>query len=38
MGADRSMSVINQVVQFTALFAIWYQDFQCNRLIKTLVF
>ena len=32
------MSVIDQLVWFTAIFVIWFSHFLYNRLIKTLVF
>ena len=38
VGADSSVSVIDQVIQFTALFVILFPYFQYNRLIKPLVF
>ena len=38
VGADSSLSVIDQVIQFTALFVIWFPYFQYNRLIEPLVF
>ena len=38
VSADSSVSVIDQVIQFTALFVIWYLYFQYCRLIKAQVF
>ena len=38
VGADSSVSVIDQVVQFTAIFAIWIPHFRYHRSIRTLVF
>ena len=38
VGADSSVSVIDQVIQFTALFVILFPYFQYNKLIKPLVF
>ena len=37
VSADSSVSVIDQVIQFTALFVIWFQYFWYKRLIKLLV-
>ena len=36
--AQISVSVIDQVVQFTALFVIWFLHFRYRRSIRTLVF
>ena len=38
VSADSSVSVIDQAIQFTALFAIWFPDLRYKRLIKPLVF
>ena len=38
VSADSSVSVIDQVIQFTALFAIWFLHLRYKRLIKPLVF
>ena len=38
VSADSSVSVIDQVIQFTALFVIWYLYFQYYRLIIAQVF
>ena len=38
VSADSSVSVIDQVIQFTALFAIWFPDLRYKRLIRPLVF
>ena len=38
LGADSSVSVIDQVIQFTALSVILFAYFQYNRLIKPLFF
>ena len=38
VSAGSSVSVIDQVIQFTALFMIWYLYFQYYRLIKAQVF
>ena len=38
VSADSSVSVIDQVIQFTALFAIWFPHLRYKRLIKPLVF
>ena len=38
VSADSSVSVIYQVFQFTALFAIWFLHLRYKSLIKPLVF
>ena len=38
VSAGCSVSVIDQVIKFTALFVIWYPYFQYYRLIKAQVF
>ena len=38
VSAGSSVSVIDQVIKFTALFVIWYPYFQYYRLIKAQVF
>ena len=38
VSADSSVSVIDQVIQFTALFLIWFPHLRYKRLIKPLVF
>ena len=37
-GAENLVSVIDRVVQFTALFAIWFPHFWYHRSIRALVF